>query len=91
MNWRSAGGREPEGVTALALGMTRPALSQVPKEGDLFAGSDGLIELLRTQEASVQAEPERPFKAWERVGLTVCARQVDKLVLFLLESSGCAL
>ncbi len=31
---------------------------------------DGLIELLRTQEASVQAEPERLFKAGERVRLT---------------------
>ena len=31
---------------------------------------DGLIELLRTQEASVQTEPERLFKAGERVRLT---------------------
>lgn len=31
---------------------------------------DGLIELLRTQEASVQAEPERLFNTGERVRLT---------------------
>jgi transcriptional antiterminator RfaH len=31
---------------------------------------DGLIELLRMQEASVQAEPERLFKPGERVRLT---------------------
>jgi transcriptional antiterminator RfaH len=31
---------------------------------------DGLIELLRTQEASVQTEPERLFKPGERVRLT---------------------
>lgn len=31
---------------------------------------DGLIELLRTQEASVQAEPERLFKPGARVCLT---------------------
>ncbi|MFZ9183809.1 MAG: transcription termination/antitermination NusG family protein, partial [Hylemonella sp.] len=31
---------------------------------------DGLIELLRTQEAAVQAEPVRLFKAGERVRLT---------------------
>ena len=31
---------------------------------------DGLIELLRTQEASVQAEPVRLFKACQRVRLT---------------------
>jgi transcriptional antiterminator RfaH len=31
---------------------------------------DGLIELLRTQEASVQTEPEPLFKAGERVHLT---------------------
>lgn len=31
---------------------------------------DGLIELLRTQEASVQAEPERLIKPGERVRLT---------------------
>lgn len=31
---------------------------------------DGLIELLRTQEASVQSEPERLFKHGERVRLT---------------------
>ena len=31
---------------------------------------DSLIELLRTQEASVQAEPERLFKPGERVRLT---------------------
>ena len=31
---------------------------------------DGLIELLRTQEASVQTEPERLFKTGERVRLT---------------------
>ncbi len=31
---------------------------------------DGLIELLRTQEASVQSEPERLFKPGERVRLT---------------------
>ncbi|WP_374615172.1 transcription/translation regulatory transformer protein RfaH [Sphingorhabdus sp.] len=31
---------------------------------------DGLIELLRTQEASVQSEPERLFKMGERVCLT---------------------
>ena len=32
--------------------------------------NDGLIELLRMQEASVQAEPERLFKPGERVRLT---------------------
>jgi transcriptional antiterminator RfaH len=31
---------------------------------------DGLIELLQTQEASVQTEPERLFKPGERVRLT---------------------
>lgn len=31
---------------------------------------DGLIELLRMQEASIQAEPERLFKSGERVRLT---------------------
>ncbi len=31
---------------------------------------DGLIELLRTQEAAVQSEPERLFKQGERVRLT---------------------
>lgn len=31
---------------------------------------DGLIELLRTQEAAVQTEPERLFKPGERVRLT---------------------
>jgi transcriptional antiterminator RfaH len=31
---------------------------------------DSLIELLRTQEASVQTEPERLFKTGERVRLT---------------------
>lgn len=31
---------------------------------------DGLIKLLRTQEASVQIDPERLFKAGERVRLT---------------------
>ena len=31
---------------------------------------DDLIELLRTQEASVQIEPERQFKTGERVRLT---------------------
>jgi transcriptional antiterminator RfaH len=31
---------------------------------------DGLIKLLRTQEASVQTEPERLFKTGERVRLT---------------------
>ena len=31
---------------------------------------DGLIELLRTQEASVQTEPERLFMSGERVCLT---------------------
>ena len=34
------------------------------------AGGDGLIELLRTQVASVQTEPERQFKTGERVRLT---------------------
>lgn len=32
--------------------------------------SDSLVEALRTQEASVQAEPERLFKPGERVRLT---------------------
>jgi transcriptional antiterminator RfaH len=32
---------------------------------------DGLIELLRMQEASVQAEPKRLFRPGERVRLTV--------------------
>ena len=32
--------------------------------------SDGLIELLRTQEVSAQSEPERLFKTGERVRLT---------------------
>ena len=51
--------RSTKGVSRLVSFGTEPARVD-----------DGLIELLRTQEAAVQAEPERLFKTGEHVRLT---------------------